>query len=54
MIFSITYYSELHNALFLTNFFFQVKMLLFYNVQITNLTFVGKNMRYTIHSYSIV
>ena len=28
-------------------------MLLFYNAQTTNLTFVNKNMRYTIDSYSI-
>ena len=34
--------------------FYQVKMLLFYDIQTTNLTFVGKNMRYRIHSYFIV
>ena len=33
--------------------FCQVKMLMMYNVQTTNLTFVGKKMRSTINNYSI-
>ena len=32
---------------------YQVKMWMFYNVQTTNLTFVGKKSRYTINTYSI-
>ena len=31
----------------------QVKMLMFYNIQTTNLIFVDKKMRYAINSYNI-
>ena len=42
-IFSVTYYLELHNAMLIIIdvFVHQVKLLLFYNVQTTNLTFFG-------------
>ena len=33
---------------------YQVKMLMFFNVQTTDLTFVGKNLRNTVNSYNIV
>ena len=44
MIFSVTYYSYLHIPIFLfisNMLFYQVKMLVFYNVQTTNSTFVS-------------
>ena len=34
-------------------FFYQVKMLVFYNVQTTNSTMVGKKIRCTVDNYSI-
>ena len=50
MVFSITYYSELHGP---TSIYFvfclflvQVKMLVLYNVQTTNSTFVGRQEMY--------
>ena len=44
MLFSDTHYSELHSSISFTIdvIFYQVKFSLFYNVQISNLTFVGK------------
>ena len=44
MIFSVTYYLDLHNAIsfIVVIIFYQVKLSMFYNVQTTNLTFVGK------------
>jgi hypothetical protein len=44
MIFSVTYYLELHNAILFTIdvAFYQVKLLLLHNVQTINLTFLGK------------
>ena len=45
MIFSVTYYLDLHKATSMDSIdvmFYQVKLLMFYNVQTTNLTFVGK------------
>ena len=50
MIFSVMYYLELHNTISFYYWFYllfkkklaQVKLLMFYNVQPTNLTFVGK------------
>ena len=47
MIFSVTYYSEVHiaiNILLLMHFFYQVKMLPVYSVQPTNLTFIVKQI----------
>ena len=43
MIFSVTRYLELHNAYLFTidAAFYEVNLLMFYNVQTTNLTFVG-------------
>ena len=38
MIFSVTYYLDLHNAIC----FYQVKLLVFYYVQTTNFIFVAK------------
>ena len=46
MIFSVTYYLELHGVMFFyaieVIFFNQVQLLVFYNVQTTNLTFVDR------------
>jgi hypothetical protein len=45
MIFNVTYYLDLHNAIILFAIdvkFYQVKLLTFYNVPTTDLTFVGK------------
>ena len=45
MIFSVTYYLQLYiliSFFTINEFLFQVKMLMFYKVQITNSTFVGK------------
>ena len=44
IVFSVTYYLELHNVIYviMCNLFYQVKMLMFYNVQITSVAFVGK------------
>ena len=56
MIFSVTSYLVIQSALSFHNhciFLTMWRMLLFYNAQTTNLTFVNKNMRYTIDSYSI-
>ena len=44
MRFSVAYYLELHNAIYFYCYIFiayQVKLLMFYNVQATSLTFVG-------------
>ena len=41
MVFSVTYDWELHNIV-KNVIFYQVKMLMFYNVQTIKLTFVGK------------
>ena len=57
MILSVTYYLELQNTiwfLFFMWFYFQVKLLLFYDIQITNLTFVGRNTRFTVYRYRFV
>ena len=40
MIFSVTYYLDLHGAISL--YCYQVKLSMFYNVLTTNLTFVGQ------------
>ena len=49
VVFSVTYYLELQKLHIFTIdviFFYQVKMLMLYNVQTTNSTFVGKNKIY--------
>ena len=50
MIFSVTYYSGMHGTInfYYWDFFYQVKLSIFYNVQTTNLTFVGK--KYELYS----
>ena len=51
-VFSVTYYLELQNTIFSFTIdvnFYQVKLSMFYDVQITNVTFVGRReMRYII------
>ena len=49
IVFSITYYLNLQNTIFFTTdvIVYLVHTLMFYNVQKTKLTFVGKKMRYT-------
>ena len=45
MVFSVAYYLELHSAIYLLllmSFFYQVNLLMFYDVQTTNLTWAGK------------
>ena len=44
VMFNVTYYLELHNAISLTTnmFLYHLKLLMFYHVQTTNLTFVDK------------
>ena len=49
IVFSVTYYLELHMLyilLLMYIFIYEVKMLMFYNVQTTTLTFVGKKEIY--------
>ena len=49
IVFSVTYYLELHMLyilLLMYIFIYEVKMLMFYNVQPTTLTFVGKKEIY--------
>jgi hypothetical protein len=43
MIFSVTYSLELKIPFFIDVVFYQVKMLMFYSVQTTNSTMIGKN-----------
>ena len=42
MVFSVTYYLNLHNVDVVDVILYKVKLLMFYNVQTTNLTFVRK------------
>lgn len=54
--YSVPYYLYFTQMLYLfiiDIIFYQVKFLMFYNVQLTNLTFVGKNMRHSINNYRI-
>ena len=54
VIISVTYCLTLHNGVFVVRvILYQVQMLMFYNVQTTNLTFVKINIRYSVNSYSI-
>lgn len=54
--YSVPYYLDFTQMLYLfiiDIIFYQVKFLMFYNVQLTNLTFVVKNMRHSINNYRI-
>lgn len=56
MMYSVPYYLDFTQMLYLfiiDIIFYQVKFLMFYNVQLTNLTFVVKNMRHSINNYRI-
>ena len=56
MMYSVPYYLDFTQMLYLfiiDIIFYQVKFLMFFNVQLTNLTFVVKNMRHSINNYRI-
>ena len=55
MIFNVTYYSELHIPIYfsINVIIYQVKMLMLYDVQTTNSTFVGKKIGVQYRKYSI-
>jgi hypothetical protein len=53
---NLTYYLELHSDMLCTieTTFYQVQLLMFYNVQKHILTFVGNYIRHTINNHNIV
>jgi hypothetical protein len=56
IVFSDTYYLDLHDVKYMTNICYQVKMLMFYNFQTTKSTFVSTHTTHThtqINAYNI-
>jgi hypothetical protein len=54
-VFRVVYYLELCNAksFSINVHLYQIELLMFDNVQITKLTFVGEKMTYIVYSYNI-